>query len=298
MTQKELPKKFEYDVIFSLAGERKDYVEEVANYIKEKGIKVWYYGFKEAEIEMWGKNQVDIFDKLFSKSAKYCVVFISREYTEKIWPNLERQFIQSRWLKDPNYLLPARFDDALVIGIPETINYISLKDKSPEKFGDIIVRKIKEGSIIERSQQLEDIQLPRTKQSINPYEERNQWIHSITEELRKRCRQVTDADFFDDDLGQTKQIRVMYKGDVVFSLDIHKKGLGDDRGISFSVGERMGNGINAFGSFEWSKEKNCVVLNLSDMSLLESSVYDKCLTKEEFIESLWVKIVNIIEEKY
>jgi len=94
---------FEYDVVFSSAGEQKDYVEKVAEYIKKNDIKVWHYGFEE--VELWGRNLIDALSEIFTKSAKYCVIFISKEYTEKVWPNLERQFIQSRWLKDKGYTI-------------------------------------------------------------------------------------------------------------------------------------------------------------------------------------------------
>src|SRR3989344_4504388 len=133
-------KKYDYDVVFSLAGEKQDYVSKVAKSLMVKGVKVWYY--KSKEVDLWGRNQVDAFSEIFTKSAKHCVIFISKEYTQKVWPNLEKQFIQSQWLKDPEYLLPARFDDSLVIGIPDTIGYINLEKITPEDFAEVIVEKM------------------------------------------------------------------------------------------------------------------------------------------------------------
>jgi hypothetical protein len=292
---------YQYDVIFSLAGEQADYVEKVAKCLTDEGVKVWFYKFNE--VELWGENQIDAFSEIFTKSAKYCVLFISKEYTKKVWPNLERQFIQSRWLKDPKYLLPARFDDSLVIGIPDTIGYINLKNLSPEKFSKTIINKIS-GIQHNTPGQTSQIRLPKTKRDFDPLEVRNEWIFSIIENLEDRSQDLDTLSITHDEIEGIMHIRVSFKRRVIYSLNIYKKAYtpGDD-GISFYGVEGeirvSGNATNASGNFEWNKDKDSVVLNLLDMSLFGIIPGNtRKLTKEEFINELWNKICDIIERDY
>ena len=69
-------------------------------------------------------------------------------------------------------------------------------------------------------------------------------------------------------------------------------------GISFSyaIGRMISNsGINAWGHFKWGRQKEVVVLELLDMSLLSHLGDTKEYTKEEFLRELWDKIRSVIE---
>src|SRR3989344_916970 len=223
-------KKYDYDVVFSLAGEKQDYVSKVAKSLMVKGVKVWYY--KSKEVDLWGRNQVDAFSEIFTKSAKHCVIFISKEYTQKVWPNLEKQFIQSQWLKDPEYLLPARFDDSLVIGIPDTIGYINLEKITPEDFAEVIIEKINESQT--KGGSASSYRIPKLKQDFDPLDVRNEWIFYIVENLEKRVNSTSNLPLSHDEIEGAMHIRIQLKGKVVFSMNIYKKAHtpGDD-GISF-----------------------------------------------------------------
>lgn len=131
---------FEYDVAFSFAGEKRDYVEKVALHIENKGIHVFYDDFQE--IEMWGKNLIDYLEDIFKNKARYCVMFISKEYAEKAWPNFERQIIQARSLIENGYMLPVSFDGTDIKGVVSTVKYIDISSLSPEELGEMLAQKI------------------------------------------------------------------------------------------------------------------------------------------------------------
>lgn len=131
---------YEYDVAFSFAGEKRDYVQKVALYVENKGIHVFYDDFQE--IDIWGKNLIDYLEDIFKNKAKYCVMFISREYAEKAWPNFERQIIQARSMVESGYMLPVRFDDTDIKGLVPTIKYINISSVSPEELGKMLTQKI------------------------------------------------------------------------------------------------------------------------------------------------------------
>ncbi|HZC76324.1 MAG TPA: TIR domain-containing protein, partial [Ktedonobacterales bacterium] len=71
---------------------------------------------------------------------KYCVMFISSEYAEKAWPTHERRSAVAKAITQrEEYILPARFDDTEVPGIRPTIKYVSLRERSPEALGALVL---------------------------------------------------------------------------------------------------------------------------------------------------------------
>jgi len=130
-----------YDVVFTFAGENRDYVEQVANYLRSQGVTVFYDQYEEASL--WGKDLAEHFDFVYRRSGRYCVMFISKHYVEKMWTRHERRAALARALQErKDYVLPARFDDSEVPGILPTVGYISLTAKSPVELGKIILKKL------------------------------------------------------------------------------------------------------------------------------------------------------------
>lgn len=130
-----------FDVAFSFAGEQRDYVEKVASYVENEGGLSVFYDFNY-EIDMWGTNMVDYFKDIFEKKANYCVMFISKDYAAKTWPNFERQIIQAKSLFQEGYLLPARFDDTPIKGEVPTVKHLNIRDMEPENLGEKIIKKV------------------------------------------------------------------------------------------------------------------------------------------------------------
>jgi hypothetical protein len=130
-----------YQVALSFAGEDREYVERVAEELKRKKISVFYDRYEEANL--WGKNLYDHLQDVYANQAAFTVIFISRHYAQKLWTNHERQSAQARAFNErKEYILPARFDDAKIPGILETIGYIDLRSKSPQQVADLIGVKL------------------------------------------------------------------------------------------------------------------------------------------------------------
>ncbi len=70
-----------YEVVLSFAGEDRDYVNEVAALLKSNDVSLFYDVYEEATL--WGKDLVEHLHKVYSGSARYCVMFISHFYAEK-----------------------------------------------------------------------------------------------------------------------------------------------------------------------------------------------------------------------
>jgi len=130
-----------YDVVFSFAGEDRSYVEQAADYLLSKDVKIFYDRYEEASL--WGKDLAEHFDFIYRLSGQYCVIFISKHYAEKMWTRHERRSALARALEErQEYILPVRFDDTEVPGIRSTVAYLSASDKSPIELGELILEKL------------------------------------------------------------------------------------------------------------------------------------------------------------
>lgn len=138
--------KFLYDICLSFAGEDRDYVDNVANVLKQAGVKVFYDKYERETL--WGKDLYQHLDSIYQNKAEYCVIFISKKYKEKLWTKHELRSAQARAFREhQEYILPARFDDTQLPGILDTVGYINLHDLPPSEFAQLILSKIQKEKI-------------------------------------------------------------------------------------------------------------------------------------------------------
>lgn len=131
----------DYDIALSFAGEEREYVDRVANLLKERGVKVFYDLFEEADL--WGKDLYVRLSEVYLRRAQFTVMFISEAYANKLWTNHERRSAQARAFQEAQeYILPARFDDTDIPGVLSTVGYVSLKGRSPEDLVSLITKKL------------------------------------------------------------------------------------------------------------------------------------------------------------
>jgi hypothetical protein len=132
---------FEYDVALSFAGEDREIAFKFAELLKLKGVKVFYDEYEAAD--MWGKDLIDHLVNIYSRKARYCVMFISRYYPLKNWTKVERKAAQERAFRDANeYILPLRLDDTQVPGITETTGYRDLRQHRIEDIVELLEQKL------------------------------------------------------------------------------------------------------------------------------------------------------------
>ena len=129
-----------YEIVLTFAGEEREYVERVAAYLRERDVRCFYDRYEEATL--WGKDLAEHLHKVYS-SARYCVMFVSKSYAEKVWTTHERRSALSRAVEEKGeYILPARFDDTEIPGLRHTIGYVDLRSKLPEELGGMILEKL------------------------------------------------------------------------------------------------------------------------------------------------------------
>jgi hypothetical protein len=134
---------FAFDVALSFAGEDRAYVEQVAKLLKDSGVEVFYDRYEQAKL--WGKNLADHLADVYGKQSRFVVMFISEQYVKKAWPTHERQNAHARALREQRaVLLPARFDDTEVPGLPSTVGHVNLRTTTPADLADLILKKLED----------------------------------------------------------------------------------------------------------------------------------------------------------
>ncbi len=141
MRREKRVKKREYQVALSFAGEQRDYVEEVARHLAARSVAVFYDGFEK--LWLWGQDGAEAFHEIYAARATYVVMFISKEYATKSWPRHERRSALSRMLKsETECVLPVRFDDTPIDGLPDTTLYLKADDYTPAELSGAIAEKL------------------------------------------------------------------------------------------------------------------------------------------------------------
>jgi len=107
----------------------------------EAGFVVFYDNYYPEQL--WGKDLVRFFDEIYRKRARFCVVFVSREYRDRIWTNHELRSAQARALEEKGneYILPIKVDDAELDGLPPSIGYLPIS-LGVEKIAELLIRKL------------------------------------------------------------------------------------------------------------------------------------------------------------
>jgi hypothetical protein len=135
------PDQFYFDVALSFAGEDRQKAEELAEILRQRGIRVFYDRYEQADL--WGKDLYEHLAEAYTEKAKYCVMFISEHYARKLWTNHERRNAQARAFRERReYILPLRLDDIEIPGIPATVGYLDLRHTTVEAVADILRHKL------------------------------------------------------------------------------------------------------------------------------------------------------------
>jgi hypothetical protein len=138
-----MPSEYEYDVVISYAGEDKVTVDRIERLLRQKvpSIRIFYAPLKEADL--WGKDLAEELPTVFREEGRYCVMFISEHYAQKLWPTVERKAaIQRAVQQQEEYILPVRIDNTQLPGLSPTIAYYDMREKSPKDVVDGIKHKL------------------------------------------------------------------------------------------------------------------------------------------------------------
>lgn len=130
-----------YDVALSFAGEDREFVQDVADRLRELEVEVFYDGFEEADL--WGKDLVTHLAEVYGQQSRFVVIFASKHYAEKAWPNHEREHALARHFRgERERVLPVRMDNTEIPGLPSTVGYLDRRVLTAEKLAELIRQKV------------------------------------------------------------------------------------------------------------------------------------------------------------
>ena len=138
----ELPlDEWRWDVALSFADAQRDYVGQVAEALKARGVRCFYDA--DEQIELWGRYLAEELPTIYGEQAATVVVFVSAEYVARNWTRLERRAALARAVSERReYVLPARFDDTPLPGLLSDMVTVDLRGRTPQQFAAMIATKL------------------------------------------------------------------------------------------------------------------------------------------------------------
>jgi TIR domain len=131
-----------YDVALSFAGEDRAHARQLAKLLREKGFSVFYDEYEQATL--WGRNLYTHLSDVYQNKARYCLMFISVNYAQKLWTKRERESAQARAFRESReYILPLRLDDTVLPGLEDTVSYVDLRHTSHEEVLRLLTDKLR-----------------------------------------------------------------------------------------------------------------------------------------------------------
>jgi len=136
------PDGFSYDVAISYAKPDRALADRLASIVREAGFAVFFDQF--LPMELWGKDLAVFLDQVYREKSRYCVIFVSPEYAQRVWTNNELRSALSGALEDKGqeHILPIKVRSAELAGFRPTIGYLSLETHGIEGIAEILVQKL------------------------------------------------------------------------------------------------------------------------------------------------------------
>ena len=120
---------------------QRPYVEQVANVLRAYGVSCFYDNYEVHSL--WGKNLVEHLQEVYGGTARYCLMFISEAYAQKVWPTHERRSaFDAAMQRRVEYILPVRFDNTVVPGLSPSVHYLNATDYPPADLAMVVLRKM------------------------------------------------------------------------------------------------------------------------------------------------------------
>ncbi|SFM63703.1 TIR domain-containing protein [Chitinophaga sp. YR627] len=274
---------YDYDVTLSFAGENRDFVSCVAKKLHAANVKVFYDEYEQ--VSLWGKDLYTHLDDIYKTKAKYCVMFISKDYKEKLWTNHERKSAQERAFKEnEEYILPFRLDATEIPGIRATTGYLSREKYDCQQLADAIMKKL--------GMQLPSNPPANDRSVLEPgiflhKDGRNEIAINMSDFFAQRLSSafpgVRGLKWFDDSQKISQRLKILLRPPLIF--EIHPKNRPNVQGKYSPIWwfrggksmpidriEDLSNGRLLIGKYEYDVDKIAVYVGSSDN---ESFIYVK-----------------------
>jgi hypothetical protein len=291
----------QFDIAVSFASEQREYVEQTVTATKDLGLKVFYD--KDASYDWWGRNFIVEQRKIYGGSTLFVVPFISKEYLARPFPMDEFSSAMMKAVKQPNpYILPILVGEVDVPAemLHPHIGTLRVEDHTPVQLAERLKAKVDEAKRAgRRPEDLGALLLPKmVPATFSKYRELDAVLAYFGERFEAAGRQMESVGYVSTVRRGTDRVFVSFErgGRTEYALRITMggQGMGEDK-LTFSPGE-AGSGMSAWVEPFYDRESERAMLRLVDFSLLgRLAGQQEAVTKEEFFDRLWEKIVEALE---
>jgi hypothetical protein len=123
---------YEFDFPISYAGPDRAIARELGETLAAAGWRVFYDRFYPGRL--LGARLDREFRWVFGGGTRFFVPLVSRHYGEGEWPQLEwRIGKEEAKRREQHFVLPVRLDDTPLLGLPETVGYVDLRQHSVDE---------------------------------------------------------------------------------------------------------------------------------------------------------------------
>lgn len=132
---------YQYDFALSFAGEDREIVDNIAESLSNKGIKVFYDKFYKTDLV--GRDLFNHFKSIYGKKSKFVVMFISKNYVLKDWTNFEFEIAKDEAkTRKKEFIIPIRLDSTIIHGLSRNIGYIDFEGERYKGTLEILTQKL------------------------------------------------------------------------------------------------------------------------------------------------------------
>jgi tetratricopeptide (TPR) repeat protein len=132
-----------FKVALSFPGEKRDFVEQVANELAAKlgKDKILYDNYLISEL---AQPDLDLYlGSLYREQSELLVPFFCVDYEKKLWCGLElRQIRDMMFNKEGSRIMPIRFDDTKIPGTLSIDGYVKIGNRAPREVAELILQRV------------------------------------------------------------------------------------------------------------------------------------------------------------
>ncbi len=135
-------RRYDYDFCLSFASEDRIQARRMAKLLRHRKALVFYD--ENERHKLWGEPLVPHLSDIYQNRSRFCIMFTSAAYVDKMWPKVERKAAQARELLQEGYILPIKIDDTEIPGMPFTKGFMDSREHKSAAIADEAIKKLGE----------------------------------------------------------------------------------------------------------------------------------------------------------
>jgi len=131
----------EFDFAISFARPDREVAALLAQELAERGYVVFYD--RAFQSRLIGRRLHRDFKWVFGKGTRFFIPLVSAAYAERPWPQLEWSIAREEAERRPEeFILPLRRDDTILLGLPDDVAYLDLREYTVKEVAQILADKL------------------------------------------------------------------------------------------------------------------------------------------------------------